>query len=59
MFEGWFQGDGVGDVGDVGAAGLFCGFEGDAAPAFCSLESGLGEVFFGSASEDGGDAGDA
>ncbi len=59
MFEGLFEGDGVGDLGDVGAAGLLGGFEGDAAPAFGALEGGLGEVLFGAAGEDGGDAGDA
>ncbi len=45
--------------GMVGAAGLLGGFEGDAAPAFYSLGGGLGEVLFGAAGEDGGDAGDA
>ena len=59
LFEGRLEGDGVGDFGDVGAAGLLGGFEGDAAPAFGSLEGGLGEVLFGAAGEDGCDAGDA
>ena len=55
--EGGFELDGVGDLGDVGAAGLLGSFEGDAAPALGSLWSGEGEVFFGAAGEDGGDAG--
>ena len=38
-FEGLLEGDGVGDLGDVGAAGLLGGFEGDAAPALGALES--------------------
>ncbi len=59
LFEGEFEGDGVVDVGDVGAAGLFCCFESDAAPAFDSLGGGQGEVLLGAASEDGGDTGDA
>ena len=37
LFEGGFEGDGVGDLGDVGAAGLLAGFEGDTAPAFGAL----------------------
>jgi len=53
------EGCGVGYLGDVGAAGLLGGFEGDATPAFGSLERSLGEVFFGAAGEDGRDAGDA
>ncbi len=59
LFEGWLEGEGVGDFGDVGAAGLLGGFEGDAAPAVGTLEGGLGEMFFGAAGEDGRDAGDA
>ena len=59
MFEGWLEGCGVDDFGYVGAAGLLGGFEGDAAPAFGSFEGSVGEVFFGAAGEDGGDAGDA
>ena len=55
--EGGFELDGVGDLGDVGAAGLLGGFEGDATPALGSLWRGEGEVFFGAAGEDGGDAG--
>ena len=50
-----FEWDGVGDFGDGGAAGLLGGFEGDAAPAFGAFGGGEGEVFFGSAGEDGGD----
>ncbi len=42
LFEGGFQGDRVGDLGDVGAAGLFAGFECDASPAFGTLERGVG-----------------
>ena len=59
LFEGGFEGDGVGDLGDGGAAGLLGGFEGDAAPAFGAFGGGEGEVFFGAAGEDGGDACDA
>ncbi len=59
LFERWFEGCGVGDLGDVGAAGLLGGFEGDAAPAVYTFRGGLGEVFFGAAGEDGSDAGDA
>ncbi len=57
--EGLLEGSGVGDLGDGGAAGLLGGFEGDAAPAVDTFGGGLGEVFFGAAGEDGGDAGDA
>ena len=46
-------------VGDVGAAGLLGGFEGDAAPAFGAFGSGEGEMLLGAAGEDGRDAGDA
>ena len=59
LFEGGFELSGVGDFGDVGAAGLLGGFEGDAAPAFYTFRGGLGEVLFGAAGEDGGDASDA
>jgi hypothetical protein len=59
LFEGLLEGGGIGDLGDGGAAGLLGGFEGDAAPAFGALEGCLGQVFFGAAGEDGGDAGDA
>ena len=59
LFEGLLEGDGVGDLGDVGAARLLGGFEGYTAPAFGTLESGLGQVFFGSAGEDWRDACDA
>ena len=59
MFEGLLERDGVGDLGDGGAAGLLGGFEGYAAPALGSLGGGLGEVLLGTAAEDGGDAGDA
>jgi hypothetical protein len=59
LFEGGLEGGGIGDLGDVGAAGLLGGFEGDATPAFDAFGGGLGEVFFGAAGEDGGDAGDA
>ncbi len=59
MLEGQFEVAGVGDLGDVGAARLFGGFQCDAAPAFGSLGGGEGEVFFGAAGEDGGDVGDA
>jgi hypothetical protein len=34
LFQGWFEGDGIGDIWDVGAAGLLAGFQGYAAPAF-------------------------
>ena len=57
LIEGEFEGGGVGDLGDVGAAGLLCGFEGDAAPAFDPFGGGEGEVLLGAAGEDGGDAG--
>jgi len=50
---------GVEDFGDVGAAGLLGGLEGDAAPAFSPLGGGEGEVLLGAAGEDGRDAGDA
>ncbi len=46
LFEGWLEGCGVGDFGDVGAAGLFAGFEGDAAPAFCSFGGRIGRGVF-------------
>ena len=59
LFQGLLEWCGVGDLGDGGAAGLLGGFAGDATPAFGSLERGLGEMLFGSAGEDGGDAGDA
>ena len=50
---------GVENIGDVGAAGLLGGFEGDATPAFSPLRGGEGEVLLGAAGEDGCDAGDA
>ena len=59
VFEGGLEGRGGGDFRDGGAAGLFGGFERDAAPAFGTFEGSLREVFFGSAGEDRGDAGDA
>jgi hypothetical protein len=59
LFEGLLEWERVGDVGNVGAAGLLGGFEGDATPAFGSLEGGVAEMLFGAAGEDGGDAGDA
>jgi len=49
----------VGDLGDVGAAGLLAGFEDYAAPAFGALEGGLGEMLFGAAGEDRSDLRDA
>jgi hypothetical protein len=57
LVEGGFEGGGVGDFGDIGAAGLLGGFVGDAAPAVYALGGGEGEVLFGAAGEDGGDAG--
>lgn len=57
LFEGLFEGDGVGDLGDGGAAGLLGGFKGNAAPALDAFGGGLGEVLFCAAGEDGGDAG--
>ena len=57
LFEGLLQGEGVGDLGDRGAARLLGGFEGYAAPAFDAFGGGLGQVFFGAAGEDGSDAG--
>ncbi len=59
MFEGELQWDGIGDLRDVGAAGLFGGFEGDAAPAFDTLGSSQSQVLFRAAGEDRGHAGDA
>ncbi len=59
LLKSLLKGDGVGDLGDVGAAGLLGGFEGDAAPAVYALCGGLGEVLFGAAGEDGSDPGDA
>ncbi len=59
MFESWFERAGVGDFGDVGAAGLLAGFKGDTAPAFGTFCGGLGEVLFGAAGDDGRDARDA
>ena len=57
--EGGGEWGGVEDLGDVGAAGLLGGFQGDASPAGYSIFRGEGEVFLGAAGEDGGDTGDA
>lgn len=59
LLEGGLEWSGVGYFGDIGAAGLFRGLEGYAAPAFYALDGSLGEMFFGAACEDGCDAGDA
>ena len=58
LFESLLEGDGVGDVGNVGAAGLLGGFKSDATPALDAFGGGLSEVLFGAAGEDGCDAGD-
>jgi hypothetical protein len=58
LLEGLLESDGIGDLGDIGAAGLLRGFESDAAPALGSLGGGLGEMFFGATGEDRRDAGD-
>ena len=50
---------GIGDFGDVGAAGLLGGFERDTSPAFDAFGGGEGEVLLRAAGEDGRDAGDA
>ena len=54
--ESGFEQSGIEDLRNRGAAGLFGGFEGDAAPAVNSFSGGEGEVLFGTASEDRGDA---
>src|ERR1035437_8927368 len=49
--QGGGEWGGVENIGDVGAAGLLGGFEGDATPAFGTFGRGEGEMLLGAAGE--------